>query len=192
MSLILYIFSHNILPLFIIIGLGVLLSIKFKLDINTLTKINFYIFVPSFVFVNLYQTKIEVDAIKALIIAVLILLINMLISRVVARICHYGVGMRNAFQNSIIFYNSGNFGLPLITLVFSSGAYAVGNDNPYLNIALTTQVMIMVVQNVSVNTWGFYNAASSNRHWLEAVRNVLEHADPLCRGIGFHVKSDSL
>ena len=174
MSLIFYILSHNILPLFTLIGVGILLDKKFRLDINTLTKINFYLFVPAFAFVNLYETKIEIDALKAMIIAVLILIINTLISFFLAKVRHYDRGMRNAFQNSIMFYNSGNFGVPLITLVFSSGMYAVGSDNPYLNIALTTQIMVLVVQNVAVNTLGFYNAASSNMHWKKAVINVLK------------------
>ena len=142
------------------------------MDINTLTKINFYLFVPAFVFVNLYETKIEIDALKAMIIAVLILIINTLISLFLAKVRHYDRGMRNAFQNSILFYNSGNFGVPLITLVFSFGMYEVGSDNPCLNIALTTQIMVLVVQNVTVNTLGFYNAASSNIHWKKAVINV--------------------
>lgn len=174
MSLIFYILSHNILPLFALIGVGILLNKKFHLDINTLTKINFYLFVPAFTFVNLYETKIAIDALKAMVIAVLILLINALISFFLAKVRHYDQGMRNAFQNSIMFYNSGNFGVPLITLVFSTGMYAVGGDNPYLNIALTTQIMVLVVQNVAVNTLGFYNAASSNIHWKKAVINVLK------------------
>lgn len=174
MSLIIYILSHNILPLFALIGVGVLLSKKFHLDINTLTKINFYLFVPAFTFVNIYQTKIEIDALKAMAIAVLVLLINALLSFVVARVRHYDQGMRNAFQNSIMFYNSGNFGVPLITLVFSSGMYAAAGDNPYLNIALTTQIMVLVIQNVTVNTLGFYSAASSKLHWKEGVINILK------------------
>jgi len=174
MSLIFYILIHNILPLFTLIGVGILINKKFHLDINTLTKINFYLFVPAFTFVNLYETKIAIDALKAMVIAVLILLINALISFFLARVWHYDQGMRNAFQNSIMFYNAGNFGVPLITLVFSSGMYAVGGDNPYLNIALTTQIMVLVVQNVTANTVGFYNAASSNMHWKKAVINVLK------------------
>jgi len=174
MSLIFYILSHNILPLFLLIGVGILLNKKFHLDINTMTKINFYLFVPAFAFVNLYETKIEVDALKAMVIAVLILLINALISFFLAKVRHYDRALRNAFQNSIMFYNSGNFGVPLITLVFSSGVYAVGSDNPYLNIALTTQIMVLVVQSVTVNTMGFYNAASSNIPWKKAIINVLK------------------
>lgn len=174
MHLIVYILSHNILPLFLLIGIGVLLNKQFHLDINTLTKINFYLFVPAFTFVNLYTTKITIDALKAIVIAVLILLINALISFFLSKAQHYDQGMRNAFQNSIMFYNSGNFGVPLITLVFSSGIYAAGGDNPYLNIALTTQIMVLVVQNVTVNTIGFYNAASSNIHWKKAVINVFK------------------
>lgn len=174
MSLIIYILSHNILPLFALIACGALLSRKFQLDINTLTKINFYFFVPAFTFVNLYQTKIALDSLKAMLIAALILLVNAILSYILAKIRHYDRGMRSAFQNSIMFYNSGNFGVPLITLVFSSGMYMVGSDKPYLNIALTTQIMVLVIQNMTTNTIGFINAASSSLPLKKAVFAVLK------------------
>jgi len=189
MSLIFYILSHNILPLFALIGFGILLSKKFKLDMNTLTRIIFYLLIPSFTFVNLYETKIVIDAVKAMGIAILILVINALISLFLSKVRHYDQGMRNAFQNSIMFYNSGNFGVPLITLVFSSGMYALSGDNPYLNIALTTQIMVLVVQNVTVNTLGFYNAASSNLHWKKAIINVLKMPTIYCVTLAFVLKA---
>ena len=119
MRVVLQIFIQNILPIFILVTLGYLVSRKFQLDTGTLNKINFWLFVPAFTFTNLYVTDIGLDALRALAVAVLILVANLLAGFLIARIRHYRNGLGNAFQNAIAFYNSGNIGIPLITLVFS-------------------------------------------------------------------------
>lgn len=174
MSAFLYILSQNILPIFILIGLGFLLDRRFHLQITTLTKINFYLFVPSFTFVNLYQTDIPIDAVKAFLITILILLSNYGLSILIAKIKHYPPDVKYAFQNSIMFYNSGNIGIPLITLVFSTGPYLLGDKTPYLDLALSIQVMILVVQNVGVNTIGFINAGRASLSTRQAILNVFK------------------
>ena len=173
MLVVLRIFIQNILPIFILVTLGFLLSRKFQLDSGTLNKINFWLLIPAFTFANLYETVIGVDALVALLVAVLILFVNMTAGLVVSKLRRYGNGMGNAFQNSVMFYNSGNIGIPLITLVFSTGSFLVNGQTPYLGVALTTQIMVLVVQNISVNTLGFFNAGRAKLHWTDALKNVL-------------------
>lgn len=174
MRVVLQIFIQNILPIFILVILGYLVSRKFSFDIGTLNKIVFWLLVPAFTFANLYVTDIGVDALKALFIAVLILLSNMILGVAISKVRKYDNGMENAFQNAVMFYNSGNIGIPLITLVFSSGIFLVDGKTPYLGIALTTQIMVLVVQNISVNTLGYFNAGRANLHWKDAMMNVLK------------------
>lgn len=174
MDIILHILSRNILPLFALILLGFVLDKRFNLNINTLTKINFYLFVPSFIFVSIYQTAIALDALKAMLVTLLILISNMLLCHILAKVRHYDKGMKSAFQNTVMFYNSGNMGIPVITLVFSSGAYMVGEHAPYLSLALTTQIMVLVIQNIGSNTFGFFIAGRANRHWQAALLNILK------------------
>ncbi len=172
MTVVLTIFVQNILPIFVLISLGFVLSRQFPVDIKTLTKFNFFLFVPSFTFVNLYQTAIGIDSLKALAIALLILGANLAIGWLLARWRGQPAGMRIAFQNSIAYYNSGNIGIPLVTLVYSTGALAMGGRNPYLDVALATQVMVLLVQNLSVNTLGFFTAGTANQHWRDALKAI--------------------
>lgn len=172
MLVIFHILSRNILPLFILIGIGFVLDRKFTLNIVTLSKMNFYLFVPAFVFVSLYQTEIAVDAFMAALVVFLIILSNLLVSQLLARVRRYSIGMKSAFQNSVMFYNTGNIGIPLVTLVFSTGAYLIDGQTPYLAIALATQVVVMVVQNVTTNTLGLFQAGRANLHWKQAILSI--------------------
>jgi predicted permease len=191
MSVFLFILSNNIIPIFTLILFGYFLSKKFDLNIYTLTKLNFYIFMPCFTFTNLYTTEISKEMTKVLLVAILIILINILIAFFVSKIRGYDEGMKNAFANSILFYNTGNIGIPLITLVFSSNPFIINGETPYLTIALTAQIVILVVQDVATNTFGFLNAARANTHWKESLINVLKMPTIYVIPIAFILKTTS-
>lgn len=151
-----------------------MLSRKFELNILTLTKLNFYIFVPAFTFLNLYTTKIPLEMLKVLAVVLLVMVSNYLISVIISKIRGYKVELRNAFSNSLMFYNSGNIGIPLITLVFSSFPFIIGGKTPYLSIALTVQIVVLVFQNITINTIGFINAGRARYNWKDSVWQVLK------------------
>lgn len=174
MSIFLFILTNNIVPIFTLIALGYFISKKFDLDIFTLTKLNFYIFVPSFTLVNLYTTEIPIVMFKVVLVTTLILLFNTAMTTIISRIRGYDEGLKNAFANSILFYNAGNIGLPLITLIFSSGSFVINGETPYLNIALTTQIIILVVQNIATNSLGFLNAGRATLHWKQSMFKILK------------------
>ena len=108
-----------------------------------------------------------------LIFALFLLLLNHLLARGIGRVRKYDTGMRNAFMNALMFYNSGNIGVPLITLVFSGVPFIIDGETPYLAPALALQIVVLIVQNLSVNTLGFYNASMGKKMgWKEALISI--------------------
>ena len=73
-----------------------------------------------------------------------------------------------------MFYNSGNIGIPLITLIFSSAPFLINGKTPYLATALTAQVVVLIVQNISSNTIGFFNAGKGTMRWQDSVKSILK------------------
>jgi hypothetical protein len=163
-SIFLFILLNNIAPIFLIIYLGYILSKKFNLDIASLSKLNFYIFVPALSLVKIYQTDIDTNLLKVLLYAVVFLGVLMTVATIIARFRGYSTSMKNAFKNSIMFYNSGNFALPLVTLVFA--------DTQYAAYAVSIQIMVLLVQTLTTNTLGFYNAGRGQMHYKETIKKV--------------------
>nr|WP_235814561.1 AEC family transporter [Propionispora sp. 2/2-37] len=97
---------------------------------------------------------------------------NDLLGRIIARIRHYDIGMTNAFKNSIMFNNSGNIGLSLITLVFTSTPFVFDGKTPYLQQAIATQIVILVIQNISTNTLGFFNAGRAHGNVRQSILQI--------------------
>jgi predicted permease len=192
MQVFFYILGNNIIPIFTVILLGYVLNRAFKLDIFTLTKFNLYVFVPIFVFVNLYTTPIDLTLLKAFLFGIMLLITNMLAASLAARIRGYDLRTTSAFKNAVMFYNSGNIGVPLITLVFSSAPYVFDGQAPYLDLALTTQIMILVVQNVTTNTIGVFNAGRAYLNWKESLRTILHMPTVYAIPTAFILKSLSI
>lgn len=172
MAIFFHILGHNIIPIFTLILLGFIMSKKFNIDIYSLSKLNFYLLSPAFIFVNLYLTSFSFDMIKVLLCAILLLFSNDLIGRVVARVRNYDTALGNAFKNSIMFNNSGNIGLSLIILVYSGAPFVIDGKTPYLNEAVAAQIMILMLQNISSNTLGFYNAGRASFNAKDAIAQV--------------------
>jgi malate permease and related proteins len=172
MSIFLHIMSYNVVPIFILIILGFLLGKKFDLNIFTLSKLSFYVFIPGFIFFNLYTTNLNINMLKVLLFCILYMITNDLLSRGVAKARKYDVGMTNAFKNSIMFNNSGNIGLSLITLIFGNAPFINNGQRPFLSEALATGIIVLVFTNVTMNTIGFYNAGSANMKLKDSIRQI--------------------
>lgn len=173
MDIFLFILLHNILPIMFIILVGFALGKAFRLETNALAKLMIYVFMPFFIFVQIYTTDMPDDILKILIFAVLLAAGNLLVSTLISRLRRYNAPVKNAFVNSVMFYNSGNIGIPLITLVFSSAPFVVNGKTPWLTAALTTQIVILVVQNISINTVGFFNAGRGRLGWKASLKSIL-------------------
>ena len=172
MAAFLYILSNNIIPIFTIIALGFILNKKFNLNIHTLSKLSLYLFAPSFIFVNLYTTDLKLDMLKILFFCIIYLAANDLLAKAISVFRKYDIGKANAFKNSIMFNNSGNIGVSLITLVFSSAPFIVDGKTPYLEEALAAQIIILMFQNIASNTLGFYYAGRAKMNLKDSLRQI--------------------
>lgn len=169
MQYMLTVFTDNILPVFFLIMLGFLLGKKVKLDPSVLTSLNFYIIIPSFMFVMLTETDLPANVALILVAATIMLVINALLGMVISKARSFDNVMSRSFASSLMFYNSGNIGIPLITLVFSDH-----QNKSALGIALAVQISVLLVQNISINTVGFILANHRSGSLKESIVKVFK------------------
>ena len=174
MSIFLSIILNSILPIFILIFLGFFVDKKFKLDTNTLTKINFYLYVPAFSFVLIFTTDISSDLLRVVLLHVMLLAISFYAGAGIGSLLKLPMKTKKAFENALMFCNSGNIGVSLITLVFSNPPFTENGGAPYLQIALSVQVMALLVQNLSINTLGFINSGGEGMTLKKGIIHVFK------------------
>jgi predicted permease len=81
---------------------------------------------------------------------------------IVIRIKGYKASMRSAMKNSVLFYNSANYGIPLNQLAFAG-----------LKETLAIQIIVMMIQSLVPNTWGIYNVNAHKADMKQVWRTIL-------------------
>jgi len=163
MTIFFHILTTNVLPMAVMIALGIVLQRAFKLDIKTLSKLNFYLFSPAIIFKLLYVTDIELTVIgKVLLFLAIFLILQYVLVEIVIRIRGYKSGMKSAMRNSVLFYNSANYGIPLNQLAFSA------NEK-----TLAIQVLVMMVQSLVPNTYGIYSVNAHKAKMKDIWRTII-------------------
>lgn len=149
-----------ILPVFILMGIGFLLCRKLALDVQTLARLNIYYVVPAFIFVRLYETDIVWHLFLQVIIFVVVLVsLLYILSRVTARLLGLDKRQKVTFTNSVVFYNSGNYGVPVNDLVFRGDPFA-----------MSIQVIVLMFQNIFTFSYGIFSMqAMDTGKWKAAL-----------------------
>lgn len=161
---VLFIFSDIILPVLILIMIGVILQRIFKLDLYTLAKLNIYFLSPALIFIKLYESTFSF-VLFANIILFCLLFITILygISTFTAKLLKLEKSMKLSFTNSIIFYNSGNYGIPVNALVFK--------QDP---LAMSIQIAVMAFQNTFLFSYGVVALNSVRSGKIKTILNYLK------------------
>lgn len=151
-----------IAPIFFIIAAGYTVQRRIGLDVQMLTRVIFWILTPAFLFINIYESKLSGGEVLGIIGHFALLFCTMF------TVSWYGAGLvgaqdrlRRAVTASVLFYNSGNYGIPVAQLAFGGAGLAV-------------QSVVIVLQNITNFTIGIGlyaggRAGTGRRHTLGAI-----------------------
>ncbi|MGI6367484.1 MAG: AEC family transporter [Anaerolineae bacterium] len=127
MPLGLSLFTNNVLPSFIIIGVGYLLERRIKVDKRTLSRLAIYVLTPCLVFSSIVNSQVDsaqFGRITAYVIVYTLVMISL--GYLVGRALGWSNQAIKALMLSIAFTNSGNMGLSVILFTFGQDGFALG------------------------------------------------------------------
>ncbi len=144
----LQIFANVCLPIGISVGLGWMLDRKFRLHLESMVKLNIYLMVPAFIFTRIMDTELSgPESLRIVAFTCAMIALMFVCSFIAGRAFRFAPAQKQALSLATMFYNSGNFGLPLVTLAFGHAAVAV-------------QIYVLVTMNVATFTVGLFLAQS--------------------------------
>ncbi len=164
----LLLFRDVCLPIVLLFGTGWWMDRKFSFDLKTLVRLNIYLFVPAFIFVKVTQAQLD-PATGLRIIAFTLCSIACMgvMSRWSASLAGDKPPTSTALQLSTMFYNCGNFGVPLMALAFPG-------------VGPLVQVFVLMTMNISTFTLGLFmahtsaaDASQGSAPWRQALASVL-------------------
>lgn len=150
--------------MFLIIYLGFILRMKFELHVKSFSNLCFYLIIPAFVLVQVYQININLILIKPFVFTILFIIIIYFISFLISKIRKHTISKANAFKNSILFFNVGSFGIPLIIIIFQ--------ENSLKELAISTHLIVFLVLNILIFSLGLYNAAKNKFSLKESMNKI--------------------
>ncbi|PIE33848.1 transporter [candidate division KSB3 bacterium] len=124
---VLSIFLDVVVPVFTLVFIGYFAGPALNLDVRTLARTAYYVFVPALIFQIISRAELHAAlAVKMLVYIVLVHILCGLAAFGVARILRCSIEMTAAYVVIAVSGNVGNFGLPLITFRFGEQAMAQG------------------------------------------------------------------
>ncbi len=164
MTQMLFIMEEISLPIIILIAAGFVFQKIFNVDIRTFSKLSIYLLVPVLVFTKLYGIDMSGEFFAQVVPFMLLLEVLMyLVAIIFSAIFRFNRSIRKAFINSLVLINTGNYGIPLIDLVF--------RGNP---LADSSQIFIVAIQNVTTSTFGVFQASSGSSSRKRALINMVK------------------
>jgi predicted permease len=159
-------------PILLMVGLGALLRWRFAIDLGTLSKLSIYLFTPAFIFDRVSRSRLEWSEMAGIVIVTIAMIAVMAaIAWSIGRALRKDRKTVAAIGLAVMFYNSGNFGLPLAELAYPTDTPAVATrtlDAPAAAPARpernggAVQTFVVLTQNVLTFTLGLAIAAGAD------------------------------
>ena len=119
MNILLSILVADVVPIFVIAGIGFLLERRLSGSVKFLSSVSFYALSPCLVFTQLSGSSMSAtDAGRMAAFCLLLTSIMGITAKIVASRLHLGARTQTSFLLSVMFSNSGNFALPVILFAF--------------------------------------------------------------------------
>lgn len=161
------IITDVLLPILLMVGIGALVRWRFKLDVGTLSKLNLWIFSPAFIFDKVANSTLPWSAMGGVVVITLLQVI-MLGAVVFSLGAAFKIPRKTitAMALGVMFYNSGNYGIPLAELAYPKQLA--------LKDGAATQAFVVMCQNLLVFTVGMYLASRDkpNMTFMGSIKSV--------------------
>ncbi len=165
------IFFQIVAPILVLLIVGVMLQKKFRFNLKAMSQLITYCFMPVAVFLNIYETNIEMAVLGQVAIFITLFIgCQMLISHFIAKMLGLNRMESAVFKNSVVLINSGNYGIPVAQMVFSTQP-----------IGVAIQVILVIFQNMTTYTYGLYNLISTTKSGLEIIKDFTKM--PIVHGL---------
>jgi len=159
-TLILSIFVSDILPIFLIAGIGYLLANRLQASVKTLSHVVFYSLIPCFVFRLLTTSRITgVETGRMAILAVLVTMTMGLAGWLAVLPLRLDRAQLSGFLLVVMFSNGGNYGLPVVLFAFG-------------NAALSQATIYFVTSSILTYTIGVFLASAGRKPVSRAIFGI--------------------
>jgi len=157
------IFADILLPVFLVVGIGIVAGRRLDLDARTLSRVAYWILGPVFVFDILARADLAAGLVGRLVLATLLAVAGAgLVGWLIARASGREPQVVAATLSTSVYGNVGNFGLAIVAFTFGADAL------PLAGIVLVSVNLTGIVVGVAAARWNEHGAAAALRRAVTA------------------------
>ena len=173
--------AYNVLgPIFLIIGLAVLIDRRFAPDPRVFSRVVVYLFSPFLIFAGIARSDLRAEEMGLLLaVAALTTIMMALVGWSLTRLFRFERKLASAFMLSVVLINAGNYGLPLNEFAFGQAG-------------LDRAIVFFVMTAVMANSLGVYLASRGSASVRRSLLNVLMVPLPYATALGFLVNINNV
>lgn len=172
--MILHIFMTTVVPILLLVLIGYFMDKKFHMDLDTLSKINFYVVSPAFLFTNTYSYTVSAESAQVVWLTIIGFAATWIASMIFEKALGLSREKSGIFRNAVLFNNCGNIGVPLIVFIYSNEPFLQNGSPVWLQAAIAIQIVVFVWQNIVTNSFGFYFAGQGKMSRTDAIKLVFK------------------
>jgi predicted permease len=167
--------ANTLLPIFLIVGLGVLAERRLGVKPRAFSRVVVYLFSPCLVLGSMASSELVAEELGGIMgSAVLMSILMTAIGSALARLLHLDLKSASAFTLSVVLVNAGNYGLAL-------------NEFAYGSAGVERAVAFFVVTAMVGNTLGIYLASRGAASVRRSLLNVLTVPLPYATALGLYL-----
>jgi malate permease and related proteins len=165
------VFTQVLLPILLIFSAGWALDRKWNVDLATVVKLNINLFVPAFIFYELCTARLDAElAGKVVAFTIAEIAVMFLLAGLVGKWRRASHEQTRSLQIASMFYNSANYGIPIMALAFPPAVPGVAG------LAQVLQVFVILVHNIGNFTVGIFLVSSARHPGWRAMLPMLRQA----------------
>jgi predicted permease len=169
-----------IFPIFILLAIGFVLDRTVTIDVQTLTRVSFYVFTPGLIFVLIYESDLRLDEIIGIgAFTVTHILVVFIAALVVFSLPRFRE-RRSLLALGSVYTNAANYGFPLMLLAFGERAVSV------ISILLTVQTLLFFTLGL------LFLVGGQGRKLGDSLRQVLQFPAIYAIVLGFAMRALNL
>ncbi|MFP4054983.1 MAG: AEC family transporter [Phycisphaerae bacterium] len=166
-----HLFYYIVLPVLLLAAVGFVLQRRLTLDMATLRVLNFYFVIPCIIYVSVVTSRVTPGDVGTVVLFTLAMMaVSSVLVYLAAVVRGVPADLRSALLMTVIFHNTGNFGLPLQALAFRPAGLSAE--------ARSLQSFAMITQNFTTFTFGILLAAGGgagkDRHWKQNLMHIVK------------------
>ena len=143
--MLLSIFADNLMPIFVVAGIGFLLARYLHTSVQTMSRLALNVLSPFLIFNTLATSRVNAGEFgRMALFSICVILGVGLVAQLLTRLLRLDRATASAFVIVVTFSNAGNYGLPLVLFAFGQEALAYATIYFIINIVLMYTVGVLV------------------------------------------------